>query len=564
MPNVQHAVFHRLLARQIAKYLPDDWADNEGFLSFFDAVNNAYQDFEADLKQLELTLELSSKESFKELKDIKSALDASGMVVLFNRNGQVIFINDKLRNLTGFDHSRNTNFDTQLLSYDTQICQKIWDSILNGHVWNGEYPVHNKAGETLWMKDTIVPFFNELNIPTRFLSIRFDITEQVITQMALKVARQQAELALQSKSEFLSVMSHEIRTPLNAVIGISQLLMEDNPQPGQLEKLELLRFASENLLALINNILDYNKIEAGKIEIEKIPVDIHSFLRNLVKSYQFKAREKGIKLHFDHHAEYGRIKTDPTRLAQVVNNLVANAIKFTQHGSVHIKLNIEPVNETIVEVKIEVKDTGKGIATENFKKIFQLFTQESNSISRNYGGTGLGLAISSKIALLMGGSIGVESKLKKGSVFTFMFQAERVAGDYTEDMSKTGDPHQKLNLKVLVVDDNELNIFVARQILKKWNCEVEEAVSGAECLEKMRDNQFDVILLDLQMPEMDGFQTMHELNIRKSIVPVIALTADSDADIRKRVLASGMKEVVLKPFSQQYLFDLIKATTSIS
>ncbi len=564
MESLQQAVFHRLLSRQLAKYLPENWAGQEGFMNFFEAVNHAYQDFESDLKQLERTLELSSKESFIELKDLKSAIDAAAMVVLFDRTGQIRYVNDKLKSITGFEELNTSDIRHFLLSNNPEINRDIWSCILAGGIWKGEYALQGKSGEKLWMKDTIVPFFNEQNIPTRFLSIRYDITYQIEAQQALKEARKLAEEALKSKSDFLSVMSHEIRTPLNAVIGISQLLLEDNPSPEQLEKIELLNFTSENLLSLINNILDYNKLESGKIEIEKIPVDIHVFTNNLVKSYQFKAKEKGILLHFEANTSALWINTDPTRLAQVVNNLIANAIKFTHRGSVTIKLETTTMFNGKVQLSIAVADTGKGIAKENFSKIFQLFTQESNSISRNYGGTGLGLAISSKIVSLMGGSIELESELNKGSEFTFSFQAESVQASAIASLPNHDRVNQQvLKLKVLVVDDNELNIFVVRQILKKWGCEVVEARSGQECIEKTKNCIFDVVLLDLQMPGMDGFQTMAELKNINIQVPVIALTADSDTEIRNRVFASGMREVVLKPFSQQVLFDLIKSTVSL-
>jgi PAS domain S-box-containing protein len=565
MEHLQQVFYHRLLARQLAKYLPEEWTNSDAFMPFLEAVNHAYKDFESDLRQLERTLELSTKESFKELKDLKEAIDAAAKVMLFDRTGHVRYTNEKLARLIKNIQMENKSGENVLLSDDQGLNEEIWKTINSGKIWSGEYSVCKSNGEKVWLKDTIVPFLNEQGFPTRFLSIKFNITDQINAQHELKKAQQLAEDALQSKSDFLSVMSHEIRTPLNAVIGIAQLLMEENPSPDQLEKLELLNFASENLLSLINNILDYNKLESGKIEIEKIPIDIRMLINNLVKSYEFKAKEKGVSLNFEADISGLWIKTDPTRLAQVVNNLIANAIKFTNQGSVTVWLTASKMQHDEVSISIAVADTGKGIAKENFSKIFQLFTQESSSISRNYGGTGLGLAISSKIASLMGGSIALESELNSGSKFTFSFKAGFVNANVSPFLSPQEKSHaQLLKLKVLVVDDNELNIFVARQILKKWACEVVEARSGEECLEKVSNSTFDVVLLDLQMPGMDGFQTMTALNQRNFQTPVIALTADSDTEIRKRVLESGIREVLLKPFSHQSLFDLLKSTISFT
>lgn len=562
MEHLQQVVYHRLLARQLAKYLPEEWVESEAFMPFLEAVNHAYQDFEADLRQLERTLELSTKESFKELKDLKEAIDAAAKVMLFDKTGQVRYFNGRLQNLLRRVHLGGELGKTVLLSEDKRLNEEIWETINSGTVWIGEYSVSTLDGDKVWLKDTIVPFLNEQGFPTRFLSIKFNITDQKKAQQELKKAQQLAEDALQSKSEFLSVMSHEIRTPLNAVIGISQLLLEEDPMPGQKEKLELLKFASENLLSLINNILDYNKLEAGKIELEENQLDIHRFLHSTVKSYQFKAKEKGIDIQFVHAPESLLIKTDQTRLAQIVNNLVANAIKFTQRGKVTVTLKTGVPDNERIPILIEVTDTGTGIAKENFAKIFELFTQESNAISRKYGGTGLGLAISNRIAELMGGSITLESELGYGSTFAFKFNAQFVNSTVGAS-GQMQDKHiqKSLGLKVLVIDDNELNVFVARQVLKKWACEVDEALSGEVGLQKALVNKYDVILLDLQMPGLDGFQTMEGLKQQGNEAVVIALTADSDKDVRQKVLESGMKEVMLKPFAHQELFDLLQSAT---
>ncbi|MBC7923717.1 MAG: response regulator [Ferruginibacter sp.] len=429
--------------------------------------------------------------------------------------------------------------------------------------WRVEFRVGTRTGEIKWLSGTSVPEHNPEDSSVVWSGIFTDITPLKRIENELRSAMEAAEQATLAKSQFLSAISHEIRTPLNAVIGITHLLRED-PKPEQIENLNVLRFSAENLLVLINDVLDFSKIEAGKVTFEEVNFRIEELGKRIVSSLASQAAEKGIRIKFIRDSGLPPVVAgDPVRLAQVLTNLLGNAVKFTHSGTVALEITVHSVQSGQVQIDFRVSDTGIGIAPEQAERIFERFTQASSDTTRKFGGTGLGLAITKGLLELQNSRIHLESELGKGSVFSFRL-AFRVSAD-REDESRTGTlvpSFESLNgLRLLLVEDNSVNQFVAKKFLHRWNAEVDVAEHGIEALEKVAQNQYDLILMDLQMPEMDGYQAAMHIraspNARYNAIPIIALTASSLLEIREKIFAAGMNDYVSKPFNPNELYGKI-------
>lgn len=375
----------------------------------------------------------------------------------------------------------------------------------------------------------------------------------------LKSAREQAEQGLIAKSEFLSTMSHEIRTPLNSVIGMSHLLLENNPREDQIEHLDVMLFSANNLLAIVNDILDYNKIEAGKITFEHIEMDIASIVKNIVAGLQNSAQDKGIalKLHID-GALQNNVLGDPTRIFQVITNLVHNGIKFTQAGYVEVGVEVKEQADETITLCISVKDTGIGISSENQKLIFERFTQADSSTSRGFGGTGLGLAICKRILELQGSSLQLTSEPGKGSAFYFIQRFEKVAPvspqPDQENITAKGQGKPLTGIAILLVEDNPMNVLVAQTFLQRWGATIDVAENGLEGLNKLDTAKHKLVLMDLHMPVMDGYEAATKMRANGVAIPIIALTANLPKEIEARVKQTGIDDIVVKPFLPDELY----------
>ncbi|MFY0601211.1 MAG: response regulator [Cyclobacteriaceae bacterium] len=379
----------------------------------------------------------------------------------------------------------------------------------------------------------------------------------------LKKARDVAEKASKSKSEFLSMMSHEIRTPMNAVIGLTNILLQDEPKPTQVEVLNTLKFSAKNLLVIINDILDFSKIEAKKIEFEIRPVNVAELLSSLHHVFQPSIKEKNLELYFDVDENMPDfIACDPTRISQILTNLISNAVKFTKKGRIAVKLDVIGSNQKEVIIKFEVSDTGIGIKKEKLTEIFGSFTQASSSTTRQFGGTGLGLAITKQLLELQGSDLFVESEEGVGSIFYFI----QVFGtDFEEWDAKESnkpkeivvDKQELMGTKILVVEDNEINIMVVIKFLKKWGVEYSIARNGQEAIDKYEEEAVDLILMDLQMPVMDGYESATQLRKNGVEVPIIALTASALLEDQDKIESAGMNDFVTKPFDPEDLKNKI-------
>jgi signal transduction histidine kinase len=370
-----------------------------------------------------------------------------------------------------------------------------------------------------------------------------------------------AQQGLRAKSEFLSTMSHEIRTPLNAVIGMTHLLLRRRPRTDQEEDLGVLLFSANNLLSIVNNILDYNKIEEGKIGFEHISFDLGAIAHNIVAGLKNTADEKGIELLIDIDQYLDKkLVGDPTRTSQVINNLVHNAIKFTREGSVRLSLIVDYVWPDAVKVIVKVQDTGIGIAPEKQQMIFDRFTQADSSTSRSYGGTGLGLAITRKILELQGVLLQLSSESGKGSCFyftqTFPISTEP-AGERRDTPPANGHEQLLCGIHILLVEDNPLNVLVAQTMLENHGAIVEVATNGEEALVQLNSCRHQLVLMDLHMPVMDGYEATALLRKRGETLPIIALTASTPNEVESEAFAAGLSDVVVKPFSPEELYRVI-------
>ena len=390
-----------------------------------------------------------------------------------------------------------------------------------------------------------------------------DITEKVNHEKQLIEAKERAEKASQAKAEFLSMMSHEIRTPLNAVIGTTHLLLQENPRGDQLENLRTMKFSAVNLLSLINDILDFSKIESGKIEFEEMPFSIRHLANGILSASRLKANEKSITLREEIDSEIPDVLLgDSTRLGQILNNLVNNAVKFTEKGHVCLRIKREPETDHTIALLFEVSDTGIGISKKNQKRIFDVFTQERSDTSRLFGGSGLGLTITKNLLQLRNSKIELKSTKGKGSRFyfrlVFKLPGQTVIVVDERDLQTSAEFKSLKGIKVLLAEDNPINIRIGTKFLKKLQVEIDVAENGAEAVRKVMENDYDLVLMDLQMPEMDGLAATRKIraleNPEKAKTPIVALTASALMETKNEVEQAGMDGYLTKPFNPDDFF----------
>ena len=495
-------LYHKLLEKQIKKILTEEDLSQESIQRFLEVVNSSYASFERDKKISDHAFSISEKE----YQEVTRHLQEQHDIQL-----QSIF---KLKNA--------------IRSLDPQ------------------YDIH----------------FNEADAGDMISVISF-LEEQIKKTKELEVelinAKETAEQAARAKADFLSVMSHEIRTPLNAIIGISHLLSEDEKLPSQAENLQVLGFAADNLFNLINDILDFGKIDEGKILFSEKNIDIRRLVSRVKAANRIRAEERGniLKLMIDEDLPV-LMKGDDVRLGQVLNNLISNAIKFTFNGNIVIEVLLNKMLEDQVEVYFSVTDNGIGIEPAKQQLIFERFTQANAEISREFGGSGLGLAIIKKLLNLQNSDIHVESQPGKGSKFHFLLRFKKAdMGAVENTIEREKGKGDLSGIKILLVEDVEFNVIVAEKMLKNWKAVVDVSDNGLKAVEKARGNEYDIILMDLQMPTMDGYTASKCIREFNTVIPIIALTASSSVDIQQKVYDCGMTDYLSKPFNPDELFGTI-------
>ena len=432
--------------------------------------------------------------------------------------------------------------------------QRAW---AKGEMLIEDETITDLSGEEHVFEVRKMPLFFPDNKRRALVIIGRDMTESRRMERQLREARQAAEAANQAKSEFLANMSHEIRTPMNAVIGLTKLALETDLSPKQRNYLDKISSSAELLLALLNDILDFSKIEAGRMDIEQTDFSLGAVFSNLRSLLGIRAAEQGLELIAEVADEVpDSLRGDPLRLSQILLNLGSNAVKFTRQGGVSIRAALLEQKEDEVLLRFSVTDTGIGMSQEQQKKLFQLFSQADSSISRRYGGTGLGLAISKQLAELMGGSIKVESMQNQGSVFSLILRlAVSKCAAMPSELPSACDFSKLRGRKILLAEDNEINQEITATLLRRRGVEVRLAANGQEALDILQQEHFDAVLMDIQMPVMDGCAACREIRKqpqRKSL-PVIALTANAMLSDKEKSRQAGMNSHIGKPFQEEEL-----------
>jgi signal transduction histidine kinase/CheY-like chemotaxis protein len=493
--------FHKLLEKQLSKNLPPHfYNESEAIQNFLTAVSNAYYTFEKDKKISEHAFEVSEREYQEVMQDLRIQNEI--------KQQSILKIKDAIKAL-------DPHTITELTSSDDELIQ-------------------------------IISYLQKQIVKTKEL------------ENELIKAKEVAENLAHAKTEFLSVMSHEIRTPLNAIIGYIHLLQHEEPLPHQLEFLRILQISADNLLSLINDVLDFAKIEEGKVVFSEKDTNLKQLILNLKHAYRIRAQEKGLTLTLDFDLEIPEyLMVDDVRLTQILNNLLSNALKFTSKGG--IALEVKLTNETTdsVELLFSVSDTGIGINPDKQKMIFERFTQENSNITREYGGSGLGLTIIKKLLQLQNSDIQLESQAGKGSRFYFTLTFKKGESKRITNTETNNQVEDLKGIRVLLVEDVIFNIMLAQKLLGNWNAQVVSAENGLIAVEKMKEQDFDLILMDLQMPIMDGFTASAKIREFNTITPIIAMTASTSADVQTKVYECGINDYCSKPLHPNNLYKKI-------
>ena len=521
----------------------------------------------------ELEAELLEAKSMNETLTLLSlvASKTDNAVVIMDHVGHTTWVNDAFIRMTGFALADvNGERPDAILAgaeTDADALNEIDSAFTVGRGVVEEFLQYRRDGSTSWISLSLTPIHDDTGDVSRWIGIGTDITRRREAQQALEDARSSAENASRLKGEFLANMSHEIRTPMNAILGMTDLTLGTVLDPEQLEYMQTVKQSGESLLELLNDILDLSRIESGRMDIDAIPFHLPTLLDDVIKPLRFVAKTKRVEVTTSVEISNEWIVGDPLRVRQVLVNLVGNAIKFTTDGSVDVTV-IESPDDTpgISRFDFAVRDTGVGIPESKLRHIFDAFTQADTSTTRQFGGTGLGLAISSELLQLMGGTIDVESEAGKGSCFRFSLRAANSEPQETESTDPTDAQIEDAArgtepLRVLVVDDYPANRQLLAKILERHRHRVVTAQDGHEALIEFDREPPDVVLMDIQMPEMDGFQATAAIRAREletqTHVPIIAVTAHSMRGDREACLAAGMDAYLSKPVKAQEVLTLI-------
>jgi hypothetical protein len=540
----------------------------------------------------ELERELAERRrAEEELRTLLTAVEQSAnMIEITDPNGNIEYVNPAFEKGTGYSSAEAIGRNPRILKsgrQDHAFYETLWETILSGKIWRGEFHNRRKDGSLYWESATISPVQNDKGKTVHFIAIKEDITGRKAMEASLAEALDHAEAASRAKSEFLAIMSHELRTPLNGVLGFGELLADTTSlDEEQNSYAEMIIKSGKHLLSIVNDILDFSSIEKGAMAIHVAPVAVAELVAASAQTIRKSAAGKG--LSFESVIGSGvpdQILGDGQRIRQILINLLGNAVKFTASGSVSLRVSVA-TEEGGPFLDFAVLDTGIGLAPETIGILFQPFTQAEMKMSRTFGGTGLGLAISKRLAETMGGSLTVRSTVGEGSTFTFRLPLEiSDAGmadgpaDLADRAGNTSAPTEQRppaqagatpaeGDPVLVVEDDPDNSKLADKMLSAIGCRAEFAFNGREAVEAFRPGKFRAILMDMQMPVMNGLaatEQIREIEAQSgSRVPIIALTANVMPGDRERCLAAGMDDFLTKPFNKTALAAKLARATACS
>ncbi len=524
---------------------------------------------EKELREKEIHLQ----NALEQVAFYKHAIDQFAIVATTDPRGKITFANEQFCRISGYSQAELIGSDHRILNSGQMppgFFREMWKTISGGHAWRGEICNRAKDGREYWVDTTIVPTVDPKGQVTHYTAIRYEITdrkrmesEAMRSHEKLVEANRAALAAAKAKSEFLANMSHEIRTPMNGIVGMCSLLLSSAHDRDQVEKLHVIQHCGASLLHLINDILDFSKLEVNRVELEDESFDLHQNIREVVQLLSSIASQKSILLSAKISNETPQwVRGDVTRFRQVLTNLVSNAVKFTEIGSVTVRTQAKTTESGKHELQVSVEDTGIGIPLEKQSKLFVPFSQVDASTTRKYGGTGLGLAISRGLCERMGGRIWLDSTPGVGSTFSFSLTLNP-----SEESIRSSDPNpfsqlpeqlgSTMPLRILVAEDNRVNQLVIQGLLEKLGYTPQIVSNGVEALNQVIEQSYDLVLMDCHMPEMDGFAATEGILKLLAAAPdrprIYAVTASTLREDVERCHASGMDGVIAKPITLQAL-----------
>jgi PAS domain S-box-containing protein len=518
------------------------------------------------------------------LRDLSQAVEQSPeSIIITDLHAGIEYVNESFVRNTGYTRENVIGQNVRMLQSGTTpraTFEALWDALSHGRTWKGEFVNRRKDGSENVDSAIVAPLRGEAGQITRYVAIQEDVTEKMrlalelehhrhhleelvaVRTAELERARVAADSANMAKSAFLANMSHEIRTPLNAVLGLTYLLRQGHPTAEQSERLGKIDTASQHLLGVLSDILDLSKIEADELQLEQTDFSLGSILDQARALIAEAAQDKRLTLEVDTAGVPLWLRGDPTRLRQALLNYASNALKFTERGSIRIRAHLLEETAGGLHLRFEVADSGIGIPEDQLPTLFEAFTQADVSTTRKYGGTGLGLAITRRLARLMGGEAGAESTPGRGSTFWFTVRLQRGEGAMPEDSATpAADPGATLRLghagaRILLVEDNPINQLVAQQLLFAVGLSVDTAGDGGQALAMVDATAYDLVLLDLQLPDMDGLSVARAIRAQTAHMhlPILAMTANAFAEDRRACMAAGMNDFIANPVHPEKLY----------
>ncbi len=506
---------------------------------------------------IQLGLLFEHKSSDEELRKLRMAIDQNfASIQITDYQGIIEYVNPKFCEITGYSIQEVLGKKPNIIKsgiHPKEFYKHLWQTISTGKQWFGEICNKRKDGSLFWEEVSISPVKNAKGEITHYVAVKIDVTQKRQYEEELKKAKEEAEAASKAKSEFLANMSHEIRTPMNAILGFTEVLLQKTTDEQAKSYLDSIKSSGKNLLTLINDVLDLSKIEAGKMKINKDFIDPFMMFKDIEYLFSLRAAEKGLdfKIITDLNLPIG-IEIDEVRLRQILINLIGNAIKFTEKGRVIVNVSAFPSDNDKIDLKIVVEDTGIGIDPEFQKKIFEPFTQQEGASTKRFGGTGLGLSITKRLVDLLEGEISLESEVNKGSKFTVLFKQIRCTGrkQLATDMVSI-DPKriQFYPGLVLIADDVENNRKYLKTVIQDTNLEIIETTNGIETFELAKARRPQLIITDLKMPGLNGFELLSKLRNepKTKYIPVIATTATASIEEQDKLLVHKFDGILIKP-----------------
>ncbi|WP_179376600.1 PAS domain-containing hybrid sensor histidine kinase/response regulator [Winogradskyella wichelsiae] len=564
---------HRLLRRQIRKAGFEE-ADLEKFKDFFEVVNEAYKSFDDDVKHHEIIFEQSSNELYRANLALKSKVNSvetnlnaivntiEGVIFKTDMDGNFKYLNKAWEDLIGIPIKDVLGKNYRNLSIGINKKERVKIAqFLRGkdNDYNSLFYFNKSTGEKIWIQLRLVIVCDADGTCNGTIGTMTDVTQ--LKEIELELSK-----ANKTKDEFVSTMSHEIRTPLNAVIGMSDILLLENYLPEQLENLQILKYSGEHLLELINDLLDLNRFKSDEIKLIEKDFNLPEFIQNIQLHFKQTATKK--KLNFDTIIDSNIplvLKGDSLKLSQVLRNLLSNAFKFTDEGGVVFKVEVVETVSNKTKIRFSIIDTGIGVSYNKQKDIFKSFVQANDNTSALYGGSGLGLYISKELIKIHDSNLHIESEEGKGAKFWFEISYKHSKVKLI-DVNNYVSKIEPIDIKVLVAEDNNLNALLLKKLFKKWKVDYAIAKNGQELLDIYINEDFDLILMDLQMPVLGGYETTMRIrkmsdNI-KSIIPIVALTAFTESEVRDKTKRYKMNGYLSKPLDVNELYNVLSLYSS--